>query len=448
MPDVRVTPRIQGRLPGPKARAWLARDHKFLSPSYTRAYPLVVERGRGSWLWDVDGNKFLDLNAGIAVCATGHAHPRVVKAIQQQAAKFLHMSGTDFYYGPEIRVAERLSKVSPTAGPAKAYLCNSGTEAVESCLKLARWKTRRPLFLGFLGSFHGRTMGSLALTGSKATQRKGFSPTMPSAVHVPYANCRRCVFNLKPATCGFACVSYIEDQIFRTILPPEDCAAMVVEPIQGEGGYVVPPPGYFHELRKLCTKYGILMIADEVQSGMGRTGKWWAIEHHGVKPDIVAVAKGIASGMPLGAMLAPAELMSWPPGSHGNTFGGNPVSSAAALATMDLLEGGLMKNAERQGIVLLEGLKELESRHPHIGWVQGKGLMVGAEIVRGKDDIRPNPELRDAIVQRAFEKGVLLLGSGRSTIRFAPPLVISRAEVQVALEILDDVLTRLEKRRR
>ncbi|MBI5836019.1 MAG: acetyl ornithine aminotransferase family protein [Candidatus Eisenbacteria bacterium] len=441
------TPLIKGRLPGPKARAWLARDHRSLSPSYTRSYPMVVERGKGAWLWDVDGNKFLDMNAGIAVCATGHAHPKVVRAIQQQAAKFLHMSGTDFYYGPEIQVAERLAKLSPTRGPARTYLCNSGTEAVESAIKLARFKTRRPLLLGFLGAFHGRTLGALALTASKATQRRGFAPLTPQAVHVPYANCRRCVFNLKFPACQFACVKFIEQEIFRTVLPPEDCAAMVVEPIQGEGGYVVPPPGYFQELRKLCDKYGILLVLDEVQAGMGRTGKWWAIQHWGVKPDIITVAKGIASGMPLAAMLAPASLMDWPPGSHGNTFGGNPVCCAASLATLDLIEGGLMKNAERRGVELMEGLKELEARHRSIGWVQGRGLMVGVEIVKDRSGMAGDGKMRDELVERAFRKGMLLLGSGPNSIRFAPPLVITRDEIATSLSIFDEVLTAAEKKK-
>ena len=441
-------PVLKGRLPGPKARAWVARDARSLSPSYTRSYPLVVHRGRGAWLCDIDGNKFLDMNAGIAVCSTGHAHPKVVRAIQRQAARFLHMSGTDFYYGPEIDVAERLARLSPTRGPAKTYLCNSGTEAVESAIKLARWKTRRPLLLGFLGAFHGRTLGSLALTASKARQRQGFAPLTPQAVHAPFANCRRCVFNLKFPACNFACVKFIEDELMRTVLPPEDCAAMVVEPIQGEGGYVVPPPGYFQELRKLCDKHGILLVVDEVQSGMGRTGKWWAIQHWGVKPDIITVAKGIASGMPLAAMVAPAALMDWPPGSHGNTFGGNPVSCAAARATLDLVAGGLMKNAERRGVELMEGLKALESRHPSIGWVQGRGLMVGVEIVKDRAGMAPHGKLRDEIVQAAFHRGLLVLGSGVSAVRFAPPLVVSREEIATALEIFDAVLTSVERKPR
>ena len=441
-------PILKGRLPGPKARSWVARDERALSPSYTRAYPMVVDHGKGAWLWDVDGNKFLDMNAGIAVCATGHAHPKVVRAIQKQAARFLHMSGTDFYYGPEIEVAERLAKLSPTRGPAKTYLCNSGTEAVESAIKLARYKTRRPLMLGFLGSFHGRTLGSLALTSSKARQRAGFSPLTPQVVHAPYANCRRCALNLKFPSCAFACVRYIEDTLMKTILPPEDCAAMVVEPIQGEGGYVVPPPGYFQELRKLCDKYGILLVVDEVQAGMGRTGKWWAIQHWGVKPDIITVAKGIASGMPLAAIVSPASLMDWPPGSHGNTFGGNPVCCAASLATMDLIESSLLKNAERRGVELMEGLKGLEARHPSIGWVQGRGLMVGVELVKDRDSKIPNGKLRDEVVEKAFYKGLLLLGSGQCAIRFAPPLVVTRDEIATALSIFDDVLTAAERKAR
>ena len=443
-----VKPIIKGKLPGPKAKAWVVRDTKVLSPSYTRDQPLVVDRGRGVWLWDVDGNKFLDMNAGIAVCSTGHSHPKVVSAIKRQAEKFLHMSGTDFYYEPEIQVAEKLARVSPTARPAKSFLCNSGAEAVECAIKLARYKTKRPLMLGFLGGFHGRTMGALSVTGSKAAQRRGFSPLTPSTTHVPFANCRRCVFNLKFPSCNFQCVKFIEDEIFRTILPPEDCAAMVVEPIQGEGGYVVPPPGYFQELRKLCDKYGILLVLDEVQSGVGRTGKWWGIDHWNVKPDIITSAKGLASGMPLGACIAPASVMTWPPGSHGSTFGGNPVSCAAASATLDLIEGGLMKNAERQGIVLMEALKILEAKHRQIGWVQGKGLMVGAEIVKDKSTNAPDPAVRDALVQRCFQMGLLILGAGRSALRFAPPLVINKSEVGEAVSILDDAFTHLSRKRR
>jgi 4-aminobutyrate aminotransferase len=440
-------PHIKSRpLPGPKARAWVKRDQAAISTSYTRAYPLVVSRGKGAELTDVDGNVFLDMNAGIAVGATGHAHPVVVKAIQDQAEKFLHMSGTDFYYPQEIQVAERLAKVAPGKKAKRVFLSNSGTEAVECAIKLARYKTGRTQFIAFIGAFHGRTMGSLSLTASKAIQKKGFAPTMPGVTHVPYADCRRCVFNLKFPSCNFACVSYIEDVVLKKVVAPEDTAAIVVESVQGEGGYIIPPPGYHQKLQALARKYGILLVVDEVQSGMGRTGKWFGIEHWpGVSPDIVTIAKGIASGMPLGATVAPRDIMDWPPGSHGNTFGGNPVSCVAALATMDLIEKELLENARKIGAFMARELHGIMERHDHVGWVNAIGLMIGIEIVARPGTTINAPGMRDAIELECYKRGVLVLGCGPSSIRMAPPLVINRKQAQVALEVFEDAVTAVER---
>jgi 4-aminobutyrate aminotransferase len=440
-------PLIKSRpLPGPKAREWVRRDRAAISTSYTRAYPLVVSHGKGAELTDVDGNVFLDMNAGIAVGATGHAHPVVVRAIQDQAAKFIHMSGTDFYYPQEIEVAERLGKIVPSKKPMRTFLSNSGTEAVECAIKLARYKTGRTQFIAFIGAFHGRTMGSLSLTASKAIQKKGFAPTMPGVTHVPYPDCRNCVFNLKFPDCGIACVSYIEDVIFKKVVPPEDTAAIVVEAIQGEGGYIIPPPGFHQKLAGVAKKYGILLVMDEVQSGMGRTGKWFGIEHWpGVFPDIVTIAKGIASGMPLGATVASRDLMDWPPGSHGNTFGGNPVSCVAALATMDLIESELLANTRAVGAFMAEQLQGIMERHDHVGWVSAIGLMIGIEIVAQPGTNKPAPELRDRIEFECYKRGVLVLGCGPSSIRIAPPLVLKRAQAQVALEVFEDAVTTVER---
>ncbi len=439
LPAKRAPFRKTRTLPGPKAKAWVDRDRATISSSYTRAYPLVVQEGKGAELTDVDGNVFLDMNAGIAVGATGHAHPVVVKAIQEQAARFLHMSGTDFYYPQEIRLAEKLTAIVPGKQRKRAFLCNSGTEAVECAIKLARWKTGRTQFIAFIGAFHGRTMGSLSLTASKAVQKKGFAPTMPGVTHVPYADCRRCVFNLKFPSCNMACVSYIEDVVFKKVVPPEDTAAIVVESIQGEGGYIIPPPGYHQALAKLAKKYGILLIMDEIQAGMGRTGKWFGIEHWpGVVPDIVTIAKGVASGMPLGATIASADIMDWPPGSHGNTFGGNPVSCAAALATIDLLESALIENARVVGAFMAKELSAMVERNDHIGWVNALGLMIGVEMVAKPGTNLPWPALRDQVEQECFQRGVLVLGCGPSSIRMAPPLLLSRAQAQVALEVFEE----------
>jgi len=431
-------------LPGPRAREFVARDAAVMSPSYTRAYPFVMDHGRGCEVWDVDGNRFLDFNAGIAVCATGHSHPDVVRAIQRQAEQFIHMSGTDFYYPVQIELAEKLIALTPGDFDKQLFLTNSGTEAIEAALKLARYHTGRPHFLSFIGSFHGRTMGALSLTGSKAIHRAGFSPLMPGVTHTPYGYCYRCPFNLTYPDCDIACVDFIENVLFKRLNPAEEVAAIFVEPIQGEGGYVVPPDGWLQRVRALCDRHGILLVADEVQTGFGRTGKWFAVEHWGVVPDIVCVAKGIASGMPLGAMIARKELMTWDPGAHGNTFGGNPLSCVAALETIRLVESGLMQNAADVGSYMLKRLRAMAADHPSIGDVRGLGLMIGVELITDPETLEPAVELRNEVIYRCFEKGLLLLGCGQSTIRFMPPLVLDQATADQGLEIFDAALGEVE----
>jgi len=388
-------------------------------------------------VWDLDGNRFLDFCAGIAVCGTGHSHPTVVHAIQEQASRFIHMSGTDFYYPVEIELAERLNRLAPMSGETRVFLTNSGAESVEAAFKLARYHTRRPRTLAFIGAFHGRSMGALSLTASKAVQRDRFGPLVPGVTHVPYATCYRCPFHLEYPACDVYCVRYIEESVLQTFCPPQEVAALFVEPIQGEGGYVVPPPAYFSRLRELCDRHGILLVLDEVQSGMGRTGKMFAIEHWGIEPDIICLAKGIASGMPLGAIVARASVMDWTPGSHGTTFGGNPVSCAASLATLDLLEGGMIDNAARQGRYMIEALRDMQARHPGIGDVRGKGLMIAVEWVIDKESKERAPELRNRILQECYLRGLLLLGCGPNSIRFSPPLLVDRTQVDEALQIFE-----------
>jgi 4-aminobutyrate aminotransferase len=440
-------PDIKTPLPGPKAAAIIARDEKSVSPSYTRGYPLVMAGGQGSVVEDVDGNRFLDCAAGIAVNATGHSHPEVVKAIVDQAQRFLHMSGTDFYYEPQVQLAERMNAIAPMGGDKRSFFGNSGTEAVEASLKLAKWYTKRHNVIAFMGSFHGRTMGSLSLTSSKITQRKGFGPLVPGVFHSHYANCYRCPVKLSPGSCAAECVDRITDEILVYLVSPDEVAAIVVEPIQGEGGYVVPPAKFHERLREITSRHGMVLVADEVQSGMGRTGKMFAIEHFGVEPDVVATAKGIASGMPLGVCTARAEVMSWPPGAHASTFGGNPVSCAAAVATIDLLRRELCKNSEVVGAHLLEGARALMEKHPLIGDVRGKGLMVGIELVKDRTTKDRAVEERDEVVDAAFYKGLLVLGAGKNTIRLSPPLVITKSEADTALRILDESFTEVEKKR-
>lgn len=433
-------PDIKTPLPGPRAAALIELDRSYVSPSYTRVYPLVVARGEGSWIYDVDGNEFLDLTAGIAVTSTGHCHPRVVKAITDQAHMLLHMSGTDFYYTPQIALAEQLAELAPMAGRSRVFFGNSGAEAIEAAFKLARWHTRRELNIAFFGAFHGRTMGALSLTASKTIQRKFYNPLVPGIYHVPYPNCYRCPYGQCHTKCAMDCISWIEDTLFRTIFPPEEVSAIFVEPIQGEGGYIVPPSGFLPALKELAGKYGILLVTDEVQSGMGRTGKMFASEHFGVEPDIMALAKGIASGMPLGATVAGVDIMDWEAGSHASTFGGNPVSCAAALATIELLKEGLMENAAQRGEQFMSGLRALQQDIECIGDVRGKGLMVGVELVKDRETKERAEDWRNQAIRRAFEKGLLLLGCGENTIRLCPSLAISVEEVDTALSILEEVL--------
>jgi 4-aminobutyrate aminotransferase len=439
------TPQIKTPLPGPKASELIRMDSEFVSPSYTRIYPLVVEKALGLWVRDVDGNEFLDFTAGIAVNATGHCHPLVVEAIRDQAEKLIHMSGTDFYYSPQIILARKLAEIAHMTGGARVFYGNSGAEAVEAALKLARYHTRREQMISFFGAFHGRTMGALSLSASKAFHRKYYHPFVPGITHVPYPNCYRCPHGVCYPTCGSACVRWIEDLLFRTCIPPEEVAAIFVEPIQGEGGYIVPPLEFHVELGKLAKKYGILLVADEIQSGMGRTGKMFAMEHFGVEPDIMALAKGIASGMPLGAMIANARIMDWHAGSHASTFGGNPVSCRAALVTINLLQEGLIENAAIRGEQLMAGLSEMQESFECMGDVRGKGLMVAVELVKDRITKESAPELRNLIVQSAFQSGLLLLGCGESAIRFCPPLIISEEEVDTGLSIFESTLKRLNQ---
>jgi len=418
-------------------------DNTFVSPSYTRSYPLVVDRAQGLWIHDVDDNIFLDFTAGIGVNSTGHCHPKIVKAIQIQAAKLIHMSGTDFYYKPQIELAKKLATIYPGKYN-KVYFGNSGAEAIESAFKLARYYTKRKLNIAFFGAFHGRTMGALSLTGSKYIQKKNFNPLVPGVTHIPYANCYRCPYNLKYPKCDIQCAHYIEE-VFKTTVPAEEVAAIFVEPIQGEGGYIIPPIEFHKILYKIAKKYGILYIADEVQCGMGRTGKMFAMEHFGLIADITSLAKGIASGLPLGAIIAPSEIMNWEPGSHASTFGGNPLSCQASLATIELLENGLIKNAEKQGKYLVKGLIELQSEFECIGDVRGKGLMVAIELVKDRENKERHVALRDAIVDEAFRKGLLLLGCGENSIRFSPSLTVNKNEIDTCLNILREVIKDLLK---
>lgn len=444
----RQVPHIQTPLPGPNAQKIIRQDEQHTSPSYTRIYPLVVDRAHGIHIEDVDGNIFLDFTAGIAVVATGHCHPNVVSAIHYQSSKLLHMSGTDFYYKAQSDLAQKLCEISPGSSKKKVLFTNSGAEAVEAAFKLARYRTKRQHMIAFIGAFHGRTLGALSLTGSKIVQVENFAPLVPEVTHIGYGYCYRCPYNLVYDSCKIACVSYLEETLFKTIVSPKEVAAMIVEPIQGEGGYIVPPPEYHPMLKKICEKYGILYIVDEVQTGMGRTGKMFAIEHWGVEPDMMCLAKGIASGMPLGALIAREDVMTWAEGSHASTFGGNPVSCAAALETIRLLEQGLIQNTEEMGAILLEYLTCMKEEHPWIGDVRGKGLMVGVEIVKDRERKEKTPQERNQIIQESFRKGLLLLGCGESSIRFSPPLVVTKEEIEVACQIFDEVLTALEKGKR
>jgi 4-aminobutyrate aminotransferase len=433
-----VAPRLVTEIPGPLARARIERDRRVTSPSLPRAYPFVPRHGAGSVIEDVDGNLFLDLNAGIAVTSTGHAHPRVVEAIKTQAEELLHYSASDFFLPIYSDVCEELDRIAPFSADARTFLTNSGTEAVEASIKLARRATGRQYVIAMFGGFHGRSYGSVSLTASKSLYRAGFGPMLPGVIHSWFGDCSHCPLNLTYPGCDFATVHHIEDVIFKHLVKPYEVAAIVVEPVLGEGGYIAPPPGWLAELRELCTRHGILLIADEVQSGMGRTGKMWAIEHTGVEPDVVLAGKGIASGMPLGAMIARHDLMVWETGAHGSTYGGNPISCAAALATIDLIENGLMQNAEEVGGFLLDGLHQMKERQPSIREVRGLGLMIGIEFV--------DHDTMAAVEDAAFGRGLLVLGCGESAIRMSPPLVFREDQAKTALEIFEEAVAEVSER--
>src|SRR5246127_5289251 len=440
------TPRLVTALPGPNAKRILEQDAKFMSPSYTRDYPLVAKRGHGAIVEDVDGNSFLDFAAGIAVCSTGHCHPQVVAAIQNQAAELIHMSGTDFYYESMPELAERLGRTMPGTESKKVFFTNSGTEAIESAIKLARYATRRDKFIAFYGCFHGRSMGALSLTASKSTQRKGFGALLAGVDHIPYPNSYRCDHGHTSETCGAEILETLERQIFKRLFDPEEVAAIVIEPIQGEGGYVSAPKFFLQELQRICRQHGIMLIVDEVQSGMGRTGKWWAFEHAGIEPDIITSAKGIVSGMPLGAIIAKSSVMNWKPGSHGTTFGGNPVCLAASLATMDLLEGGMIENARKMGEYIFQRTADWTNKFKIVGDVRGKGLMVGIEFVRDQRTKERAGDLRNAVVDSAFHKGLLVLGAGENSLRLSPPLLIDEEQADFALLTLEECIREAEKK--
>ena len=417
--NAQPVPHLVTSLPGPKAKAWIERDARVVSQSYTRIYPLVAARGEGCTIEDVDGNRFLDFTAGIAVTAAGHCHPDVTAAIVEQAATLVHMSGTDFYYAAEIELAERLARLAPGTEQKRVFFCNSGAEAIEGALKLARYRTGRQRVIAFYGAFHGRTYGAMSLGGSKSHHQRGFGPLV-GGVHRVHFDCSR---------------DEIEEQ-FRTCCPADETAAVFVEPIQGEGGYRVPSVGFLPMLRDVCDRHGILLVADEIQSGIGRTGRMFAVEHFGVVPDVVCLAKGIASGLPLGAIVARADVMNWPPGSHASTFGGNPVACRAALATLDLVERELMANAAARGEQLGAGLRRLaaEARTQPLANPRGCGLMQAVDVV--DDEGLPSGERRNALVQAAFEQGLLLLGCGPAAVRFCPALSVRDDEVGTMLELL------------
>ncbi len=437
-------PEIKTELPGPKGRAIVEADAKFVNPAYPRPdFKLVAKRGEGVWVEDVDGNILLDCNAGVAVCSTGHCHPEVVRAIQDQAAQLIHMCGTDYYYSGMPDLAMKLDEIVPVPRPTRTHFANSGTEAVETALKLAMHATRREKFISFFGSFHGRTLGSLSLTSSKAAQRLGFKRQVLDVVHMPFPNEYRNPFSADDCGDGGVvqgAINWIENRLFKTTTPPEEVAAIVVEPVQGEGGYVPAPAGFLEELRRICDEHGILLIADEVQSGMGRTGKMFALEHYGVKADIVCIAKGIASGLPLGVCVARADLMDWKPGAHASTFGGNPVAIAAALKTIELLERELVTNSAEVGDYLKRGLNWLMDKYDCIGDVRGMGMMLGVEFIKDRSSKQPDPELRDRVEMASFQRGLVLLGCGANSIRWSPPLILSRENVDVALEIFDEAI--------
>lgn len=435
---------IKTELPGPNARKLIDIDRRYVSHSYTRDYGMVAKSGEGPFIEDVDGNVFLDFSSGIAVCSTGHCHPRIVDAIKRQAETLIHMSGTDFYYEPQLRLAEELSKIVPVEGEAMTFFGNSGAEAIEAAIKIARNRRKKPRMLAFIGAFHGRTMGALSLNGSKIRHHENFHPLLPGVVHAPYAYCKRCPYGAKYPGCNLECVAFIRDTLFAKIVSPEDLSCVVMEAVQGEGGYVVPPVEFMKEMRKLTKEHGIMLIIDEVQSGMGRTGKMFAIEHFGVEPDIMAIAKGIASGLPLSATCASYETMNWKPGAHASTFGGNPVACAAALETIALLKSEILENVKTVGSYLKGKLDEIGQKYEFIGDVRGLGLMLGMEVVDSKKSFNPDPEKRDRILHMAFEKGLIILGCGPNTLRFAPPLNITKNHADMLCKVLVDVFEKVK----
>jgi 4-aminobutyrate aminotransferase len=439
-------PKLSTQIPGPEAKRILDLDAKFMSPSYTRDYPLVAKRGHGAIIEDVDGNSFLDFAAGIAVCSTGHCHPKVVAAIQKQAAELIHMSGTDFYYESMPQLAEKLVNTTSGSEAKKVFFTNSGTESVEGAIKLARYATRRDKMIAFYGCFHGRSMGSLSLTASKSTQRKGFGALLSGIEHIPYPYAYRCAHGHTPETCGEEILEQLEGQIFKRLFDPEDVAGIIIEPIQGEGGYVPAPKFFLQELQRICRKHGIMLIADEVQSGIGRTGKWWAHQYSEIEPDIICSAKGIASGMPLGAIIAKESVMRWKPGAHGTTFGGNPVCIASALATLDLIENGYLENARRMGDYIFNRTADWTKKFKIVGDVRGRGLMIGIEIVRDQHTKERAGDLRNAIVDSAFHKGLCILGAGDNTVRLSPPLMIDQEQADFALATLEECLREAEQK--
>jgi 4-aminobutyrate aminotransferase len=439
-------PQIKTKLPGPNAARAVKEDARIISPSYTRSYPLVAKKGSGALIEDVDGNVFLDFAAGIAVCSTGHCHPEVVSAIQKQAAELIHMSGTDFYYESMVTLADRLSKSAPMMGPHRVYYGNSGTEAVECAMKLARYHTQRPHIIAFYNAFHGRTMGALSLTASKPQQRRRFMPLVPGVTHVPYPHSYRRPAGTDAKQYAIDCARFIEDKVFKTTVPPEECAAIILETVQGEGGYVPAPKEFLQEIRSICDRHGIMMICDEVQSGAGRTGKMWAVQHSGVEPDMITSAKGIASGMPLGVVITKADVMDWVPGSHASTFGGNPVCIASALATLDVLEREGIANAAKIGDYMMQRVKTWVDKYEIVGDVRGMGLMIGIEIVKDKKTKAVAGKERDRIVdQLCFERGVLMLGCGETTIRLSPPLIITKEQADIAMDVLEECIAIVDK---
>ncbi|MFB0501012.1 MAG: acetyl ornithine aminotransferase family protein [Candidatus Bathyarchaeia archaeon] len=439
-------PKIVVRPPGPKARELIKKDEKFISPSYARCYPLAIESGKGCILKDMDGNEYIDFNSGLVCLIVGHCHPKVVDAIKKQSEKFLSYSNTDFYYRPAINLAEKLCEVTPGRFDKKVYFGNSGAEAVEAAVKLSKWHTRKQRFIAYISAFHGRTLGALSFTASKTVQRRHFFPMVPGVTHVPYPNCYRCPFKLSYPDCDYWCVDFIDEMVLQKYVPPEEVAGILVEPIQGEGGYVVPPPEYFKRLKKIADKYGILMIDDEVQAGMGRTGRWFAIEYWKVEPDIVCMAKGIASGLPLGAIVSRARLMDWEGGSHASTFGGNPLSCVASLAVIDAIkEEKLLENATKQGNYIMKRLEDFKDECEILGDVRGKGLMIGAEIVENKDTKKPAKEKATEIMMRSWKRGIAIITCGVSTLRVAPPIIITRELVDAALDIVEDVIKEVDK---